>query len=275
MKSRTWLSVALLAISALQDFSWGGPSDRIPFHLVEGHILVTASLTGGDILTFAVDTGTTYTMIDSRVARDYGLKKGKAVTVDVIGKRVNVYETQIPRICFGSTCFESVSARICDLSRFSHLDGLLGLEVFRRGGLTLNFTENYLEFHATDGLASSQKFVGVLPFVPIRVQCQDQTLVLMLDSAGIDLILFEERIKNLVTLERTGASRRVQGAGASARVEAVLTPDLSVGHLELKNRTAYLWTKPNSKRIHGIVGVAGLGLKQLSLDFEDHRVSWE
>jgi predicted aspartyl protease len=242
---------------------------------VKGHILVTASLNDGEGLTFAIDTGTTYTMIDRRVAREYDLHTGKPRTVSVAGKRVKVYETQIPRLCFGSTCFESVNGRICDLSSFDGIDGLLGLELFRGVGLTLDFNENYLEFQSTDGFISSQAFVTALAFVPLRVQCGDQTLVFMLDSAGIDLILFEDRIRDVVFLKRTGLRQRVQGAGASFSVEKVVVPDLSIGHLQFENQTAYVTNEPPLGTLHGIIGLRGLGLKRLSLDFQQHRISWE
>jgi predicted aspartyl protease len=226
-------------------------------------------------LTFAVDTGTTCTMIDRRVARERGLKPGKSKTVYVAGKSVKVYETEIPRICLGKSCFESVNARICDLSSFEGIDGLFGLELFQRTGLTMDFNENYLEFQPTDGLISSQAFVIPLSFVPIRVQCGDQTLVLMLDSAGIDLIFFEERIRDVVPLKRTGLRHRVRGAGTSFSVEKVLVPNLSLGHLEFEDRTAYVTTKPPLGTLHGIIGLRGLGLKRLSLDYRKHRISWE
>jgi predicted aspartyl protease len=265
----------LIAVSLNCQASWGGPSDHIPFRQAKEHILVTASLNGGEGLTFAVDTGTTYTMIDRRVAREQGLKQGKSKTVAVAGKRVKVYETEIPELCLGSTCFESVNARICDLSSFDGIDGLLGLELFRSVGLTLNFDKDYLEFQPTDDLLSNQAFVTALAFVPIRVECGDQTLVFMLDSAGIDLILFEERIRDVMPLRRTGSNRRLQGAGASFSVEKVVIPELSIGHLQLEDQTAYVTTEPPLGTIHGIIGLRGLGLKRLSLDYQQHRISWE
>jgi hypothetical protein len=193
----------------------------------------------------------------------------------VAGKRVKVYETEISRLCIGQTCFESVTARICDLSSFDGLDGLLGLELFRSVGLTLDFVENYLEFRSTEGLLSSQRFVTELAFVPVRVQCGGQTLVCMLDSAGIDLILFEERIRDVISVKRTGSSHRVRGAGASFSVEKVSMPDLSLGHLQFENQTAYVTTEPPLGTLHGIIGLRGLGLKRLSLDYKNHRISWE
>ncbi len=269
-------AVFFISVSLSSQISLAWPSDRIPFRLSKGHhILVAVSLNDGEGLTFAVDTGTTYTMVDRRVAREHNLKPGKPKMVSVAGKRVKVYETEIPRICFGPTCFESVNARICDLSSFDGLDGLLGLELFRRKGLTLDFNENYLEFQATDGLISSQAFVTALAFVPLRVQCADQTLVFMLDSAGIDLILFEERVRDVIPLKRTGLRQRVQGAGASFSVEKVVVPDLSIGHLQFENQTAYLSTEPPHGVLHGIIGLGGLGLNRLSLDYERRRVSWE
>jgi predicted aspartyl protease len=267
--------VLLFSFSLSSQHSWGEFSDRIPFRLEKGHILVTASLNDAEHLTFAVDTGTTYTMIDRRVALEHGLKQGRAKTVAVAGKRVKVYETQIPRLCIGQTCFESVTARICDLSSFEGLDGLLGLDLFRSVGLTLNFVENYLEFRSTEGLISSQRFVRALAFVPVRVQCGDRTLVFMLDSAGIDLILFEERIRDVISLNRTGSSHRVQGAGVSYSVEEVSVPNLSIGHLKFEDKTAYLSTQPPYGTIHGIIGLRGLGFKRLSLDYKNHRISWE
>lgn len=270
------LYVALLiAVSLNCQVLWAGPTDHIPFRQARGHILVTASLNGGEGLAFAVDTGTTYTMIDRRVAREHHLKQGNSKEVAVAGKRVKVYETEIPRLCLGSTCFKSVSARICDLSSFDGIDGLLGLELFRSLGLTLNFNENYLELEPTEDLLSNQTFVTALAFVPIRVQFGDRTLVFMLDSAGIDLILFEDRIRDVVPLKRTGLSRKVQGAGVSFSVEKVVIPELSIGHLHLENQTAYVTTESPLGTIHGIIGLRGLGLKRLSLDYQQHRISWE
>lgn len=269
------LGLGVLLFVVIQDVAGGRSVSRVPFVKQGNRIVVSATLGNTESLSFAVDTGTTYTMIDSRVARDYGLTEGKVRKVSVLGRHVNVYETRLPRICFGRTCFESLEARICDLSRFSNLDGLLGLEAFRETGLTLDFSTKQLLFHPTEELASSQRFVGVLPFVPIRVQCGDQTVVLMLDSAGIELILFEQRVRDLVKLNRTGTNKTVLAAGASFETEEILMPEFSIGHLKLTGKVAFLWAEPTHRRIQGVLGVSGLGLKQLSLDFKNNRISWE
>ena len=57
-------AIFFISLSLSSQPSWGEPADRIPFRLEKGHILVTASLNDAEGLTFAVDTGTTYTMID-------------------------------------------------------------------------------------------------------------------------------------------------------------------------------------------------------------------
>lgn len=91
-----------------------------------------------------------------------------------------------------------------------------------------------------------------------------------------DLILYESRVAGL-RLRRTGEKTRVVGvAGREVSLERVIIRELQLAQLAWQNLSAYVLAGPAPETgPDGILGITGLSVKKLNLDFANKTISWE
>ena len=121
----SFLSCGTAAISQSQSY-W-----EIPFRITDGWILVKAGMGKMDSLTFQIDTGSTCSLIDRKIARKLDLQPGSGeYRLRSFGqvsntRKVELTALRLGQVSIGLRCLEA------DLSPLA-VDGLIGLDVLRR-----------------------------------------------------------------------------------------------------------------------------------------------
>jgi len=260
-----------------------GDSDQqvVPFNLVGHMIIVKGSIGDQNDLAMMVDTGTTRTLISDELAKKLNLK-AKSKTVDAYGRKKSVKETDLKSLTLGRFRFKEVKANIGALpysksDRRIRIDALIGLDILKRTNLCIDYDSSLLVFGPIRHSEFRIPFYDRLPFIPVPIVIADQRLNLLLDTGAKDLILYESRVAGRLRLRRTGEKTRVVGVGGlEASLERVIIRELQLAQLAWHNLSAYVLAGPAPETgPDGILGITGLSLKKLNLDFANKTISWE
>lgn len=254
------------------------PQLQIPFEL-NGHLIVVrGSIDNLEDLKLVIDTGSTYTVIQTRLARRLGLEgeEGEAIA---FGRTVTVERAVVGNLRIGPLNLEDVPVRVARLPSFCSvaIDGLVGLDVLRHSNWILDFETCLLSVGRTKLPKDSQAFYPALPYLQARLSVGGNKIGLMLDTGVDQFLLFEQKARGRVPMNLTRDARNIRHVGGRARLKEVFLKNVSMGQTRWKTLGCYL-TPTSSKGYEGAVGILGplsLGMKRLYLDFDHSRVGWE
>jgi hypothetical protein len=124
---------------------------KVSFRGVSGLVIVRADLQGPQgriVLRIAVDTGTTYTTIDSSILASVGIEPGpqsrplQLTTALGIGSAFRLTAMRFKALGEEHADFPVISHR---LPPVLGIDGVLGLDFFRNRKLTIDFRNGFIE----------------------------------------------------------------------------------------------------------------------------------
>lgn len=144
-------------------------SFSIPFRLVDNRIFVDVKLNGKGPFSFILDTGG-YGGISAEAAQAAGLKLGAEVQGSGAGEKVvTARETSVERFELGELEIKNQDLRVFDFSDVRHVfgsakfDGIIGLPVFQRLVVKVDYAKELLTFTEPTGFAYKGSGV-VVPF---------------------------------------------------------------------------------------------------------------
>jgi len=276
-------SVVILGIIATshadaQDLAKFTVSPAIPFELVSDFLVVVKGQIGElSSLKFIVDTGTTYSVVDRRVADKLRLQRrtGKAMNFDGY---IPVEWVDLPDLRVGSLRSGALSVMVLKLAEYSEVakdvDGIIGLDLLSKSKkLTIDYEKNTLSFQLADGGAGDRVYAGsfTTPFV-----VQGVIMSLVVDTGAQDVLLYRERIHKLLPKMRTqGESKEV----ALGRLHAtrVKLPDVRIGGRD-EVTTVLMISGPDDGALPGVdgyLGTSALHAKRIEFDFAAKVLRWQ
>jgi predicted aspartyl protease len=257
-----------------------GSTTGVPFELY-GHLIVVKGSVGElEDLNLVIDTGATMTVVNRDIARKLGLK-GPSRTVTAYGKKLRVEQLTLPSLKLGDLEFEDLPAQAAPLSfsamdRWLRIDGLIGLDLMRRTSLSVDYETRTVTFGSVDHAGPGVPFYEKLPIVPVPLTVDGRRFNMLLDTGAQHIILFQRRLRGRSSPRANGQRATIVCLGRRQTLDRISLGNVSLGETPWDELSAYLLDVPVGQcDPDGILGVASLGLKRLSLDFENHRVSWE
>ena len=253
-------------------------STTAPFELGLGFLVIVDGRIGRlDGLKFILDTGSSYTVIDEKVAHRLRLSrwKGKVTNFD---RAIPVKWAEIGDLRAGpiqTPRANVIVAKLTDYSDFAQgVDGIIGLDLLSRGkSLFIDYEKQLVSFQATGGqggsLAPSRSLV-----VPIAVQGARMTL--LVDTGLHDVLLYKDSLRRGLPNIRTEGESRVAAIGR-LRATKVNLPGVKIVGPETV-ATVFLIDEPQSGAPSGIDGYLGplsLHAKSIELDFSGHTMRWQ
>ncbi len=254
---------------------------ELPFTLYRGYAIVVQGAIGKlERLNFLIDTGAGITVLDRKIAQKLRLV-GTAEQLSVYNEKVPTEMAVLPALRLGPIRAESLPVVVMDLSFIERglglrVDAMIGMDVLQRTSFSIDYQSNRLSFGSGDAHGPAIPFETdpVLIVVPILIQ--GQPVRLMVDTGAKDLILFEERVHNLlpglhITGDKTWTTMR--GSLPLKRGEV----QIRLGEEDLGRREALLMRSPaeNLPSFDGLLGVASLGLKRIQFDFDRKMIRWK
>jgi hypothetical protein len=250
----------------------------VPFRIHEHLIIVQASIGNLRSLNFALDTGSTYTVLSKGLGRRLGLR-GETVKVSAFGREVKMKKVFLEVLALSQVKFERIEARLCDMPKVDglRLDGLIGLNVLRRTTVTLDFETGDLILGHTRQLPNTTRFYAGLTFIPVTMTVEGKALRLALDTAACGLVLYDGAVKDKFKIHHTHRFEHRDQVGGRVKMEEILLTDVALGGSLWVELPAYLMNRKQSgtENVMGNLGVISLGLKALQFDFETGQLGWE
>lgn len=253
-------------------------SGVVAFRMHEHLIVVQGSINGLKDLNFALDTGSTFTILSKEVGKKLGLK-GEKINASAFGREIKMKKVFLRVLNLGQAKFEEVEARLCEMPevRGLRLDGLIGLDLLRRATLTLDFEQEEAVFGGGREFASSARFYAGLSFIPVTMTVGGKALRLALDTAACGLVIYEEAVKGQFEVHRTNRVESRSQVGGRVKMEEIALTDVALADTLWEKLPAYLidGRQSGTENVMGNLGVASLGLKAIQFDFETGRLGWE
>jgi predicted aspartyl protease len=225
-----------------------------------------------------IDTGATYTVISSKLARSLGLQTTQVSTVSW-GKRVQVRAGLLRSVGIGDQVLENVETRIADLSIASGLrvDLLVGLDLLKRISITIDYVNRTLTLGDEVDLPNQADFYAKLPFVLMRIAIQGKRLALVLDTGSPYLVFFQDEVEGRINMVRTRDRQRIAHAAGKVTLRKIVLEETQLGERDLGAVSAYLMAASSAPYggADGILSPTALGLARLHLDFESGQIGWE
>jgi predicted aspartyl protease len=251
---------------------------RVPFRIHEHLIIVQASI--GDLrnLNFALDTGSTYTVLSKDLGRKLGLK-GETVKVSAFGREVKMKKAFLKVLALSQVEFEHIEARLFNMPRVDglRLDGLIGLDVLKRTTVTLDFEKGELLLGQPRQLPYNTRFYAGLTFIPVTMTVEGKALRLALDTAACGLVLYDGAVKDKFEIHQSHRFEYRGQVGGQVKMEEIFLMNVALEDALWEELPAYLMHRKQggTESVMGNLGVISLGLKALQFDFETGQLGWE
>lgn len=258
------------------------PGQEIPFKLYRGYTIVTQGSVGRlHKLNFLIDTGAVPSVIDRRIALKLRLA-GHEESLSVFDRNVSAQRVTVSDIQLGPVRAESLSVLVRDLSFIEaemgvRIDAMIGLDFLNRSSFRIDYEHKTITFGTPPPSGSTVPFMPGLPYPIVEFQAQGYRLHLLVDTGAKDLILFEPRIRGHLPGLRTVSYKTSANMGGAVSLQQVELAESRLGGKDLGTLHASVLevAAGSVPGFDGLLGVASLGAKSLSFDFQRHLISWE
>ncbi|MGA2046267.1 MAG: retropepsin-like aspartic protease [Terracidiphilus sp.] len=276
--TRLSLVAALTAQASALDLQHPCPSLTLPFDMVSNfEVVVQGQIGEQDGLRFILDTGSSHSVIDRRVADRIGLHRrpGKVFNFD---RDLAIEWADVPDVRIGPMRIASVPmkvARLAEISEFAdNVDGIIGLDVLSRARkIGIDYERRRVSFELDEGCGSRPSAVKsflvtvVVQGIPLRLQVDTGLQYILLYRDSISSALPHLRIEGE---PRDAMIGRLQATQVNLRGVQVLGPNAVT--------PVFLIESPGKTDLGGIdgyLGSASLHAKRLELDFAEMILRWQ
>jgi len=246
----------------------------------DGYLVITTGSIGDlNNLSFLLDTGTSRTLLDARIAKQLRLAR-VAHRLTVFDHEVEVKLVTLPELRLGAIQAQSPQVIATDLSgvaqRFGlHVDAVIGMDILRlrNFGIDYHFKRIWFDPEEPTATALASATRGQ-PYLIVRASIDDFPVALMIDTGCEDVILFRNRLPNGLRMDYPVPSRALTIAG-EAPLEQIASGKLALGVSPAhKMRFHIIETGNNDMGYDGILGVRALRASQIHFNFDQSTVSW-
>jgi predicted aspartyl protease len=246
----------------------------VRFDLYQGYFIVAhGSLGPLKNLNFFLDTGTTLSVLNSRIAKRLNLHGEEAASILVVGGRTPGEEANLPSLEIGPLKRSNLRVITADLSFFEktlpvRIDAIVGLDVLGKKPFVIDYRARVVRFGLAPALPLSVS-------VPLRLDRGlavfdaeiDHTPVhLLLDTGAYSLTLFDR-----ATPRSSGEKSDAVPAGketGDSESKQIWVHTLRLGPEEFRQKSALVARNPKPSQLDfdGLMSPAALGISRVSVD---------
>lgn len=274
-------AMASPAISASSNADTGA-TNQIPVDIYRGYLIVAPVDIGAlHGLRFLLDTGSTNTIIDRRLARQLSLG-GQHCKVANFDKLLTVQCGLLPQVTFGPEQANDLPVLIEDLRYLQtgqgSVDGIIGLDLLRRRNFLVDYAESRVVFGTTETVDMQSVPMRITPtLLSVEAQLNGRPVWMIADTGLLRAMIYERGLDALLENDRIQGHVRSQSMGGwvENRVSTVLQFRLGAQDLE---REVLFVPAPAANRmdeVAGYLGPASLKAKQVLFDFDAHQLRWK
>jgi predicted aspartyl protease len=253
---------------------------RLPFRLSSGYLIEVDGRIGDHRnLKFLLDTGATISILDTRIADQFGLHRHPTDSFS-FDRKLHWDTATIPEVQFGQVRACKVEMLVGQLARYSalarHVDAVIGTDLLKLTDFTINYDTNTITF-----LPGQRQYTPpgepLSACIVLELLVQGHPLRLIVDTGFQGLLLYRERLQEEIPMLRTVGNSTAVTLGGSLDATRVELPDVAFG-TRTGAVTALLVKAPPLGTLPGVVGVVGLTplkARRVRFDFGKKRLTWE
>lgn len=275
---RLLLAAALSSQASAQDLHDPCPDLVMPFDLVSDFVIVVQGQIGElGGLRLILDTGSTHSAIDRRVADRMGLhsRPGKVFNFD---RNLAIEWADVPEVRIGPirvAGIDMVVARLADISELAeNADGIIGLDVLSRAKkIAIDYQRRRIFFELDEGHGSEP---SAMKGLVVTVVIQGLPMRLVVDTGLRYVLLYKDRFRTALPHLHTEGEPRDLVIGR-LRATQVNLPGVQIFGPEAVT-PVFLIDGPGKTDLGGVDGFwgpASLHTKRLELDFVAKFVRWQ
>jgi len=278
---RGWATVLVACLMATKVIAADGEDADIPMDLIAGHLVVVRGAIGSvRRVTFLIDTGTNRSLVDRDTAARLRLEAIGEATLEGSFARAQVPRVMGRSVRLGALEIDALPLLAADLSVLSasgtRIDAVLGLDVLRRGRLTIDYARRRVRFGSTEASACSAELATVSPALIVVVEVGGRRARLMVDTGAPRTLLYSDPDGPRLPIARVLGMRNARGFGGDALVHDVEIGPLRLGTTEWDRVAGLLATAAETPPdgTDGVLAPASLSLRSVDFDFEHRRLGW-
>ena len=271
------LVAALSSHATAQDPPHLSAGRATSFELVSGFEVVVHGQIGelGD-LKFILDTGSSYSVIDLRLAERMGLHRrpGNVLNFD---RNLALEWAEVSDVRVGPICIPAMDmmvTRVADISEFAeNVDGIIGMDVLSRAQkMSIDYDTKRISFEM-DERRGSKPFVMRTFVIPVVIQ--GISMRLLVDTGLKYIVLYKERLRSTIPHLRIEGEPR-DGLMGRLQVTQVKLPGVRILGSEAVTPVLLLGGpfKTDNGAVDGYLGPASLHVRLLELDFVARTLRW-
>jgi len=255
------------------------PITETPFTLYRGYLVVVEGQIGNlQRQHFLIDTGSSPSIIDQRLARKLGLH-GASRDLTLFNQNVSAEAVLLPDVQLGPLHRQNVQVMVSDFSKVdrgigTQVDAVIGLDVLGESSFTIDYQKRRIVFHASHERYSAP-FTPGNQFIGIDLHAGNRRLHLLLDTGTPQLILFEKALHDL-DYDPTQAIASGQNLSGTVVYHKVVLPNVRLGTKDVGPQAASVVASQQNADagFDGLIGIFVLRPKRLSFDFDHQILGW-
>ena len=246
----------------------------VRFDLYQGYFMVVHGSIGPlKNLNFFLDTGTTPSVLDARIARKLGLPSEKSTSIGILGGRTQGGVANLPSLELGPLKRSNLQVVTTDLSFFQksfpvRIDAIVGLDVLGQRPLVIDYSARAIRFGPAPALSVSVPLRLDQGMAVFDVEIDRTPVHLLLDTGAGSIILFTRATPQSPSA-KDPAIRTPQQIG-DFESKQVWLRSLRLGPEEFRQKLALMTRNPKPSQFDydGLMSPAALGISRVSLDLK-------
>jgi hypothetical protein len=260
--------------------------NSVPLVLYDGYLIVIEGhISHLPALHFALDTGSTRTIIDQHVADALNLPRNAATAFN-LNKSLRVASAELPDISFGPQHATHIQVLIGDLGYLratgAKVDVILGLDLLSQSTLCINFQSRLVTFGEPSAIDPGSPHISSVPLrsnpssLQVDLNLDGHPVPVILDSGMPGILLYENHLDNLALNPHIDNLSAGHTVGGSLDSSTSIVPRLRLGSTDLDRRVRLLHsTSPPPLHIAGYLGLSAISAKEVEFDFSHHEFRWK
>jgi predicted aspartyl protease len=254
------------------------PRTSVPVGVYQGYLVVVSGQIGGEKgkQNFVIDTGTSPSMLNLRVAHKMGLPVTDSTLV-AVGTKVQIGRTVLPQLELGLIHATDVHMNVMDLSWLEQLlsmpiAGLVGMDLLSQASFRLDYDSRELQFGDVDDMGIPVRYDRRTHLALADATVQGQPVRLVVDTGTDMIVVYGHTWETLASATKVVSLPKSRSVAAPVLTGQIVDPQLELdGVLFHASRTFYV-PSAAAKGYEGIVGVTALKLHGLSFNQQTQSV---
>lgn len=247
----------------------------------DGHLaVVTGSIGSLHSLRFLVDTGSTHTLIDRKIAKALSLSLRPARALS-FGKAISLNCADLPEITFGPVHAANLEVLVANLRTFGAagitVDAVVGLDLLTKENFRLDLARKLVVFGEDSTIDSRSIPLRTDAFsLLVQLELDGRPVSMILDTGSTGVTLYQDTVESLHSDHHSVRKTFLLTAGGPVPVKFALLPRLRLGSQDL-DRHVFLVPAPRGAiqpDVAGYLGLDALGAKEIAFDFAHKQLRW-